>query len=100
MKKLSDAVADAIASASKSIVRLERSSGIAWAADVVITSAHSLRSDDNVIGWDPATDVAVLRASGLTPIAWSDDELRVGNFVIVAGHSTRATFGIISALDD
>jgi len=100
MKKLSDAVADAIASASKSIVRLERSSGIAWAADVVITSAHSLRSDDNVIGWDPATDVAVLRASGLTPIAWSDDELRVGNFVVVAGHSTRATFGIISALDD
>jgi len=100
MKKLSDAVADAIASVSKSIVRLERSSGIAWSTDVAITSAHSLRSDDNVIGWDPATDVAVLRASGLTPIAWSDAELRVGNFVIVAGHSTRATFGIISALDD
>jgi len=99
MKKLSDAVADAIESASKSIVRLERSSGIAWSTDVVITAAHTLRNDEQLIGWDPQTDVAVLRMPGLEPIEWSGaNDLRVGNFVIAAGHSTRATFGIVSAV--
>jgi S1-C subfamily serine protease len=108
MKKLSDAVADAIESAAKSIVRVDGgrrtpSSGIAWADDVVITAAHTLRNDEGVIGWDPATDVAVLRmGKGLQPIEWSDAaDLRVGNFAIAAGRpgrSTRATFGIISAL--
>jgi serine protease DegQ len=101
MKKLSDAVADAIASASKSIVRLERSSGIAWSNDVVITAAHTLRNDEQLIGWDPPTDIAVLRMPGVQPIEWSDAaDLRVGSFVIAAGHSTRATFGIVSALGD
>ncbi|HJW94197.1 MAG TPA: trypsin-like peptidase domain-containing protein [Thermoanaerobaculia bacterium] len=93
-------LADAIESAAKSIVRLERSSGIAWSHDIVITAAHGLRNDENLIGWDRSTDVAVLRASGLTPIEWNEVPQRVGNFAIVAGHSHRATFGIISAIDD
>jgi len=98
---LSNAVADAIERASKSIVQVERSTGIAWSADAIVTAAHALRcSRDALIGFDRATDVAVIRGSGLTPIQWSDDAPRVGNFAIVAGHSHRATFGIISALDD
>lgn len=93
-------LADAIESASKSIVRVERSSGIAWSPDVIVTAAHGLRDDENLIGWDRSTDVAVLRASGLTPIEWNETPQRVGNFVIVAGHSHRATFGIVSSIDD
>lgn len=93
-------LADAIGTAAKSIVRLERASGIAWSEDVVLTAAHNLRSDENLIGWDRDTDVALLRSPGLTPIVWNESAQRVGNFVAVAGHSHRATFGIISAIDD
>lgn len=98
-------LADAIESAARSIVRIDGgrrlpSSGIAWSDDIVITAAHTLRNDDNVIGWDPSTDVAVLRSKGLTPIEWNESPQRVGNFVAVVGHSNRATFGIISGIDD
>ena len=98
-------LADAIESAARSIVRIDGgrripSTGIAWSEDVVITAAHTLRNDENLIGWDPSTDVAVLRSKALTPIAWNESAQRVGNFVAVAGHSNRATFGIISAIDD
>jgi serine protease DegQ len=118
--QLSEAIADAVESAAKSIVRVDgrrrfASSGIAWSPEVAITAAHTLRSEEltlgladgttveaHVAGWDPATDVAVLKTSGLTPIEWSDaPALRVGNFAIAAarpGRSIRATFGIISAL--
>ena len=98
-------LADAIEAAARSIVRVDGgrrtpSSGIAWSEDVVITAAHTLRNDEDLIGWDPSTDVAVLRSKALTPIAWNESAQRVGNFVVVAGHSNRATFGIISGIDD
>jgi len=98
-------LADAIESAARSIMRVDGgrripSTGIAWSDDVVITAAHTLRNDENLIGWDPSTDVAVLRSKALTPIAWNESAQRVGNFVVVAGHSNRATFGIISGIDD
>jgi len=99
-------LADAIEAAAKSIVHIDGgrrmpSSGIAWSEDVVITAAHTLRNDEELIGWDPSTDVAVLRSKELTPIEWSDANLRVGDFAIAAGRpgrSVRATFGIVSAL--
>jgi S1-C subfamily serine protease len=105
MEAVMNNLADAIESAARSIVRIDGgrripSTGIAWSEDVVITAAHTLRNDDNLIGWDPSTDVAVLRSKALTPIAWNESAQRVGNFVAVAGHSNRATFGIISAIDD
>lgn len=98
-------LADAIESAARSIVRIDGgrrtpSTGIAWSEDVVITAAHTLRNDEDLIGWDPSTDVAVLRSKALTPIAWNESAQRVGTFVAVVGHSNRATFGIISAIDD
>jgi S1-C subfamily serine protease len=105
MEAVMNNLADAIESAARSIVRIDGgrripSTGIAWSEDVVITAAHTLRNDENLIGWDPSTDVAVLRSKALTPIAWNESAQRVGNFVAVAGHSNRATFGIISAIDD
>jgi S1-C subfamily serine protease len=107
-----------------SIVRVEArrrlpASGVAYSADgLVVTANHVVEQDDNItlgladgstvsatlVGRDPATDVALLRAErgGLTPAAWVDaGELKVGNLVLALGRPGRtvqATLGIVSAL--
>lgn len=91
--------------------------GIVWAAEgVILTAHHVVTRDDSVrvglpdgtvvpaklVGRDPSTDIAVLRAEidGLSVPQWSD-ERAVGNIVMALGrpgNAVQATLGIISAV--
>jgi S1-C subfamily serine protease len=94
-------------------------SGIVWSPDgVVVTAHHVVESDENIsvgladgrsvaarlVGRDPTTDLAVLRAeaSGLKPVAWAGaDGVRVGHLVLALGRpgeTVMATLGVVSAL--
>ncbi len=124
--ELSDALANTVATAGAGVVRVEGrqripATGIVWSADGLIVTAHHVVSrDDNIqiglpdgrtvsaalVGRDPSTDTAVLRAeaTGLTPLAESNkQELGVGNLVLALGRpgkTVQATLGIVSALGD
>lgn len=126
LKGVSDALAGLVESAGGSVLRVEgrrrmASSGIAWSADgLVVTAHHTLERDDDLsvglpggeraparlIGRDPSTDLALLRAesSGLSPARWVDPETaRVGHLVLALGRPGRtaqATLGIVSALGE
>ncbi|RIH85029.1 S1C family serine protease [Calidithermus roseus] len=119
--ELSNALASAVESAGKSVVRVDAgrwtgSTGIVWSADgFVITAAHTLRRSDvevtlpgeqsreaSVVGRDLATDLALLRleAAELPVPKWADPEgLRVGQMVLALGwpgKRLRASLGILS----
>ena len=126
LTNLSNALAETVAAAGPSVVRVEArrrlpASGIVWSADgVVVTAHHVIEREDNIevgqadgetvaatlVGRDPTTDLAVLRArmDGLQPARWAaTDGLRVGHIVLALGRPGRsvlATFGIVSALGD
>ena len=121
---LSDALADAVTSASDGLVRVEGrdrlpATGIVWDAEgLIVTSHHVLERDENIkvgfqdgesvaaelVGRDPSTDLALLRTSkrGASVPNWADPEsLRVGHLVLALGRpgtNVRATMGIVSAL--
>ena len=120
---ISDALAGAVAKAGAGVARVEArqrfpASGIVWSADgVIVTAHHVVEQDENItvgvgeegvaaklVGRDPATDIAVLRAeaTGLTPITWADPtSLKVGHITLALGRpgkSVRATMGIASAV--
>ena len=124
LTNLSDALAETVDQAGSRVVRVEGrrrlpGSGIVWSPDgVVVTAHHVVEQDDDIsvalpdgqtitaalVGRDPTTDIAVLRAqsSGLTAPTWAEsDNLRVGHLVLALGRpgqSVRATLGIVSAL--
>jgi S1-C subfamily serine protease len=125
LQGLSNAMADAVEAAGKSIVRVEgrrrmAASGVVWSADGVIVTAHHVVEKDEVTiglpngeevtatlaGRDPTTDLAVLKANtkGLTAPKWADPAgLKVGHLVLAAGRpgsTVQATLGVISALGD
>ncbi len=124
LSSLSEALVAAVDAASPSIVRVEArrrlpASGVAWSADgVIVTSHHVVERDEGIavglhggqvvsatlVGRDPSTDIAVLRAdtTGLTAAAWSDDA-RVGHLVLALGRpgqQVQATLGVVSALGE
>jgi S1-C subfamily serine protease len=93
--------------------------GIVYSADgLIVTTNHGVEQEDNIqiglsdgttlaaklVGRDPATDVAVLRAErgGLTAATWVDAaDLKVGHLVLALGRpgkTAQATLGIVSAL--
>jgi S1-C subfamily serine protease len=124
LSDLSNALAGVVDTAGQSVVRVEGrrrlpASGIIWSADGVIVTAHHVVEQDEAIGLglpngenavatlvgrDPTTDVAVLRAGvgGLAPAGRADvDALRVGHLALALGRPGRtvqATLGIVSAL--
>lgn len=125
LSTLSAALADAVANAGKSVVRIEgrrrqSASGIVWSADgLIVTADHVVTRDENIrvglpngemvtaslVGRDPTTDIAVLRADGkLTAPNWvGSDEIRVGHLALALGRpgkSMQATLGVVSALGD
>jgi len=126
LTELSDTLANTVAAAGASVVRVEGrrripATGIIWSAEGLIVTAHHVVSrDENIeiglpdgrsasailVGRDPATDTAVLRtdATGLTPLTESNkQELAVGNLVLALGRpgkTVQATLGIVSALGD
>jgi S1-C subfamily serine protease len=94
-------------------------SGVVYSADgLIVTSNHVVEEDEGItvglgdgsalkatlVGRDPATDLAVLRAErgGLTPATWVDaGDLKVGHLVLALGRpgkTVQATLGIVSAL--
>jgi S1-C subfamily serine protease len=124
LRDLSHALAATVKAAGPAVVRLESrrrlpATGIIWSDEGIIVSAHHVvRRDENIrvglpdgqtvpvalLGRDPTTDLAVLRAeaTGLTAATWvSADELRVGHLVLALGRpgqTVQATLGIVSAL--
>ena len=124
LTNISNELADTVEKAGNGIARIEArrrmpASGIIWSPDgVIVTSHHVVEQDDNIkiglpdgqtmaatlVGRDPTTDIAVLRAqaTGLTPPTWaSNDDLRVGHLVLGLGRlgqTVLATLGIVSAL--
>lgn len=121
--ELSDALADATERAGAAVLRVQGgrrfgASGVAWSAQgLVITSEHGLPEEAEVglglpdgseatatvLGRDPASDVALLRAEGvaLQPPTWHEPEPRVGALVLALarpGGGLRAAQGIVAGL--
>ena len=93
LSQLSDELAAAVEKAGRSVVRVngrarQSASGIVWSADgVIVTADHVIEQDEvtlglpdgkdvsaQIVGRDPGTDLAVLRAqaSGLETIGSAD----------------------------
>ncbi|MFN8418468.1 MAG: trypsin-like peptidase domain-containing protein [Anaerolineae bacterium] len=126
LQTLSNGFADAVKTAGTHVVRVEArrrmpATGIVYSADgVIVTSHHVVERDDNIIiglpdgktvnaalvGRDPSTDLAVLRAqaSGLDTSTWAAlNEVKVGHLALALGrpgHTVMATLGIVSALSE
>ena len=124
LQTLSDSMAGAVETAGKSTVKVAArrrmpASGVIWAADgIIVTSHHVVEQEDNIkiglpdgktvtatlVGRDPGTDIAVLRADvgGLTTPTWAASEsVRVGHLALAVGRpgdDLQATLGVISAL--
>jgi serine protease DegQ len=119
---LSNSLAELVARLEPSLVRIEGrqrrgSTGVVYdEAGTVVTAAHALgraesvaltlpdgsTQDAPVIGRDPSTDVALVRASlpKATPAPWSDATPRVGQLVLALarpGRTVRAALGIVGA---
>lgn len=126
LKQLSDDLVATVDAASPSIVRVEgrrrmSASGIVWSADgVIVTAHHVVTRDDSLtiglsdgkevsatlVGRDPSTDLAVLKADarGLKAASWADPAaLKVGQLVLALGRpgeTVQATLGVISAVGE
>jgi S1-C subfamily serine protease len=124
LTRLSEDLADAVAKADPYLVRVEArnrlpASGVVWSRDgVIVTAHHVIERDENIkvgladgrtaaatlVGRDPSTDLAVLRADadGLPEPSWAEpDNVRVGHLVLALGRpggGVLATHGIVSAL--
>ena len=119
---LSDGLATAVEAAGRSVVRVDArrrqaASGIVWtAAGVIVTADHVLERDEDVkvgladgrtvsatiVGRDPSTDLAVLRAdaSGLTPIGWGAAP-RTGQLALIVARpygDVMTSLGVVSAV--
>jgi S1-C subfamily serine protease len=119
---LSDGLATAVETAGASVVRVDArrrqaASGVAWSADgIVVTADHVLERDEDVkvglpdgrtvaatvVGRDPGSDVAVLRAdaTGLTPIGRGAAP-RAGQLALVVARpygGVMTSLGVVSAV--
>ncbi len=120
----SSTIADLVARLSANVVRVDAGhrfsgTGTVWNKDgIVVTAHHVLEREEGIelgtatgtvkatlVGSDPGTGLAVLRAEGPLEVAASRaiDGLRVGDFVVAVGRpgkTVRATFGIVSTLGE
>jgi len=122
-ESLSNAFADSVETAGKSTVmvngrRRMPSTGIVYAADLVITANHTIEREDDVkitlpdgsgvsaslAGRDPARDIALLRLKegALTPPATAQKPARIGELVLALGrpddNGLQASLGVVSAV--
>jgi S1-C subfamily serine protease len=100
--------------------RRQSATGIIWSNDgLIVTAHHVVEREEGIriglpdgstttaalVGRDPTTDIAVLKAEagGLTPATWAElDGVRVGQLVLALGRpeaGVQATLGVISAVD-
>jgi serine protease Do len=119
---LSSQLADAVDRVAPSVVQVQGHrrpvSGSVYAESVVITTARALGREDGLqvrsadqellqaelVGWDPATNLAVLRVPGLKapPLALAAGPVRVGHLALAVGRSwsnaVTASAGIVSVI--
>jgi len=122
LSPISNQLADAVAAAAPSVVqvhgRRRPASGLVYAPDVVVTTIRALgredglrvrRHDGNALdaelaGWDPTTNLAVLRVAGLNApaIKPAAGEARVGQLALAVARSwsnaVTASAGIVSVI--
>ncbi len=121
LEKLSNEFAELIAKAGESTVRVEArrrlpATGFAWAEGIIVTANHAVEANEGIhiglpdgsrieahlVGRDPNTDLAVLRAAhGLSPLPRTEDDLRVGGLIFAIGRpgdEVQTTLGVVSAL--
>lgn len=123
LAELSTQMANAVERAGRSTVLVNArqrfpASGIAIGADLVLTADHVVERDEDitivthdgteakaqVVGRDPATDIAVLRVSGTTlePATQASEAARVGQLILAIGRPSTsgpmASLGIVSAV--
>ena len=122
LTELSHDIANAVEAASPSVVQVlghrRPVSGLVYKNDVALTMMSSIGREDGLqvrrgdghtvgaelVGWDPATGLAVLRANGLDapPITASAAPVRVGHIAIGLGRSwsnvITASAGIIAVI--
>jgi S1-C subfamily serine protease len=119
---LSDAMAEAVAKAGASTVlvnarRRMPASGIAFAADLILTADHVVEREEDitvalpdgselpahVAGRDPGSDLALLRLDkpAAVPAQPAAQDARIGQFVLALGRPTgdgiQASLGVVSA---
>jgi S1-C subfamily serine protease len=122
LTSFSSQLADAVAAAAPSVVQVQGrrrpASGLVYADDVVLTTVRALGREDGLrvrrhdgtmleaelAGWDPTTNLAVLRVAGLNtrPIALATDPPRVGHLALAVARSwsnaVTASAGIVSVI--
>jgi serine protease DegQ len=124
LSQLSQDISSVVEEAGNAIVRVEArqrmpATGFIWNDEgIVVTSHHVVEQDENIfiglpdgsttsailVGRDPSTDVAVLRAdlTGLAPASKADAKgVKVGNLALALGQpgkSVRATLGMVNAI--
>jgi S1-C subfamily serine protease len=122
LDSLSNQMADAVAAASASVVQVQGrrrpASGLVYAADVVLTNARALGREDGLrvrrpdgqtldaqlTGWDPTTNLAVLKVPGLNlpAAAVASTPPRVGHLALAVARSwsnaLTASAGIVSVI--
>jgi S1-C subfamily serine protease len=122
LTELSNAMADAVAGAGPSVVQVQGhrrpASGIVYQDDTVLTTTRALGREDGLrvrkadggeidaelIGWDPASSLALLRANGLDlrPLTPASEPPRVGHLALALArswsNSLTASAGIVSVI--
>ncbi len=123
LQNLSDELAALTEQVGASVVRVEArrrlpASGVLWERGVIVTSNHVVERDEDIhiglpdgkrmaatlVGRDPSSDLAVLRAECDLPVpSWTSSEaIRVGQLVLALGRPSErimATLGVVSALE-
>jgi S1-C subfamily serine protease len=123
LQSLSEEMATLTEQVGGSVVRVEArrrlpASGVVWEKGVIVTANHVVERDEDIqiglpngdavpatlVGRDPSSDLAVLRATFELPVPnWTTIEtLRVGHLVLALGRpgeTIMATLGVISALE-
>ncbi|MCP3136648.1 S1C family serine protease [Pyxidicoccus xibeiensis] len=126
LQSLSHSLASVVERAAPSVVRVDArrrrgATGIVWSAEGhIVTTSHAVEHEGHIqvgladgravsaelIGRDPSTDLALLKAdvSGLTPLAPAPlDDVKVGHLVVAVGRpgrTARATLGMVSTHGD
>src|SRR5258708_27466351 len=123
LSTLSTQLADAVDAAAPAVVQVQGrrrpASGLVYADDVVLTTVgalgrsgdglHVRRGDGTVLdaelaGWDPTTNLAVLKVSGLgtNPVRTSAGPVRAGNLALAVARSwsnvVTASAGIVAVI--
>jgi S1-C subfamily serine protease len=123
LSTLSDQLADAVEHVGRALVQVNGrprrpSSGVVYAPTLVLVAEHALEREDDLtveteggpplgaqlVGRDPASDLAVLRVPGLAaePARAASTPARVGQFVLAVGRpggrELMASIGIVSAV--